>query len=493
MNHSEEAQCVLILDLSSDNPINVPWIEGYLQPARYRAVYRVTDFGAERAPQGGAPSQRVWRDWTAAVDLMLKRAREDLGANQENVHYYVAGRAGLPLFAYLGLRLGKQAPITMVNQRDDHALDIVPFQQSIGTIAGEPDRERFFNIVRGMYRDEPSLAKGRVAVFISTQRDSDREAINAFAESLDVPLADIVTVRARPVGGDSLTVRTLLEAGDGPRAARELVEHFTAIQDSFPRSNGLIVYIAGPATLAAMVGRAMNPRIHSPVWLPNFRDRKYEPAVEIPWPLVSGGKPRILVLVANIADEKGRRVDMDRELRGMFESLGKEMDARRCELRYCPAVRVRDVMNALRDFKPHLLHFIGHGNPQGLCFTREDGSKQRVLGEDLCDILAQSKVDDLKLVVLNACQSDEIARKLTSVVNCAIGTVIDLPNEHAILFARRFYDDLVHGWSVPDAFERARVESRVETGNRRVIFDIKYRDGIDHRQLVIFSPADPDR
>jgi hypothetical protein len=177
----------------------------------------------------------------------------------------------------------------------------------------------------------------------------------------------------------------------------------------------------------------------------------------------------------------------------MFESLGKEMDARRCELRYCPAVRVRDVMNALRDFKPHLLHFIGHGNPQGLCFTREDGSKQRVLGEDLCDILAQSKVDDLKLVVLNACQSDEIARKLTSVVNCAIGTVIDLPNEHAILFARRFYDDLVHGWSVPDAFERARVESRVETGNRRVIFDIKYRDGIDHRQLVIFSPADPDR
>lgn len=493
MSSSEEVQCVLILDLASDNPIHIRSIEGYLPPSQRRDVYHLTDFDVQPAPQGGAPRPRVWREWTAAVDLMLRRARAELDATQEDVHYYVAGRVGLPLLAHLGLRLGKQARITMINRRDDHAWDIVPFQQPPGTIAGEPDRERFFNVVRGMYRDEPATGDGRVAVWVSTQHDLDRDAVRAFARSLGTPLAGIVTLRARPAGDDSITARKLLGAGDGPRAARELVDHFTAIPDSFPHASGLIVYISGPATLAAMVGRAMNPRIHSPVWLPYFRNPRYEPAVEVPWPLVSGGKPRILVVAANTADKDGRRVDMDRELRGMFESLGKEMEASRCELRYCPAVRVQDFMDKLRDFKPHLLHFIGHGNDQGLVFTREDGSRHLVQGEHLRDLLAESKVDDLRLVVLNACRSNEHARKLTAVVDCAIGTLIDVQNEVAIHFARRFYGDLVHGWSVPDAFRRARAQSRAETGNARAIFEIEYRHGVDRSQLVLFSPANRDR
>lgn len=488
MSPSQEAQCILILDLASDNPIGERSIEESLPPSANRRMYRVTQYGAAPAPYGGAAGRRSWRDWTTAVDRMLKQAREDLGADREIAHYYLAGRAGLPIFAYLGVRLGKQARITMINQRYDGPWDIVPFQQPPGATAS-PETERFFDMVRGLRRDEPNTGDGRVAVFVSTQRDLEDKAIRDFARSLDTPLAGIVVLRARPRGDSSQSALRLLGADDGPRAARELVEHFTAIRDCYPHGSGLIVYIAGPATLAAMVGRAMNPRVHSPVWLPYFRAPGYEPAVEIPWPLVSGGKPRILVLVANPADTEGRRLDTDRELRGMMEALEKEMDARRCELRFCFAGRVWDLMNKLGEFQPHLFHFIGHGELFGLCFTRDDGSEHFVDGDELRDMLVSSGTDELHLVVFNACQSHEQARKLTTVVDCAIGTNVDIADESAIHFARRFYDDLVQGWSVADAFERARVASRAETGDAREIFEICPRDGIDPEQLVFFSPG----
>jgi CHAT domain/SMODS-associated and fused to various effectors sensor domain len=489
---TQEAQCILILDLASDNPISERSIEPFLPPSTNRRIYRVTGHGAEPAPHGGAPNRRGWRDWTAAIDRMLAQARADLGEDGDIAHYYLAGRAALPILAYLGVRLAKQARVTMINQRSDGPWDVVPFQQPPGVAASEPDRERFFDVVRGLRRDDPYEGNGRVAVFVSTQRDLEEKALRDFASSLDTSLAGIVVLRASPRGDSAHQALRLLGAEDGPRAARELVEHFTAIPDCYPHSSGLIVYIAGPATLGAMVGRAMNPRIHSPVWLPNFRKPGYKPAVEIPWPLVSGGKPSILVLVANTPDADGDRLDSDGELRDMLDTLQKQMSAKRCELRLCPAVRERDLMDALRDFKPHLLHFIGHGDERGLYLTGDDGSERFVHGDELRDMLASSRVEDLHLVVFNACRSHVQAKDVSALVDCAIGTNVDVPDESAIRFARRLYDDLVRGCSVAHAFARASSESRAGTGDTRKIFELHHRDVFDPEQLVFFSPAARD-
>lgn len=489
MSSSEEVQCVLILDLASDNPISERVVAPHLPPSARRRAYHVTAFGAPPAPRGSASSRRGWRDWTAAVDRMLKQAREDLGADRDIAHYYLAGRAALPIFAYLGLHLDKRARVTVVNQRHDGAWDIVPFLHPPDVQPSTSGGERFFDMVDGLRRDYPNKADGRVAVFVSTQRDLEEKAIRDFAKSLDTPLAGIVTLRARPQGETAHDALRLLGAGDGPRAASELVAHFTAIRDCYAHHSGLIVYIAGPVTLGAMVGRAINPHVHSPVWLPNFQAPRYEPAVEVPWPLVSGQKPKILILVANAPDAEGDRLGSDFELRDMVRAFEQKMKANGCNLRFCFAGRVRDLVAELRD-PPHLFHFIGHGAPSGLYFIADDGSELFVHGDELHRILTSSKVEDMHLAVLNACNSDELAETLTAVVDCAIGTTIDVLDESAIRFARCFYDDLVHGWSVADAFKRATAESTAGTSDERQIFEIHARDGIDLEQLVFFSPAD---
>lgn len=490
---SQDAQCILVLDLASDNPITADSILPYVPPSQLRRCYRVTDFEAQRSPVGGAGGRRGWRDWTRAVDGMLQQARADFDADGVVPHYYVAGRAGLPIFAYLGLRLGKHARVTAINQRGDHQWDVVPFQQPPGVAGSPAGAERFFNVVRGLRRDDPSPADGKVAVFVSTQRDLDEATsttIRTFAKSLGVALAGVVNIRARPEESPDTNALRLLGAGDGPRAARELVNHFTAIPDCYPHSSGVLVFVAGPAILGAMVGRAMNPRVLGPVWFPYFRNPKYEPAVEHPWPLVSGGTPRILVLTSNPAGAGGGRLDTDREVRDMLEPLRKHMDSQRCKLEHCPATRVRDFMDRLRDFKPHLLHFIGHGAQFGLCFSDEAGDERFVEGDAFRRMLDASDVEDLRLVVLNACRSHEQAQKLTAMVDCAVGTTTDVPDECAIQFARRFYEDLASGTSVGYAFSRATAELSNDCDGE--IFKMYARAGSNPREIVFFSPASRD-
>jgi hypothetical protein len=495
----EEAQRILILDLASDNPVDMQIVESLLQSSSNRRTYRVTEFGAIPSSEGGAADPHAWRTWTDAVDRMLMRLREELGGDGGIAHYYVAGRAGLPIFAHLGVRLGKQARITAINQRPSGEWDVVPFQKprpisdTASTIgfrapaagASGPSGGRFFEVVKGL--DRESSATGRVAVFVSTQRDLEAEKIRSFARKLDVPLADIVTIRARPPE-PGMTTRRWLSGSDGPRAAAELEEYFTAIKDCYPYNEGLIVFLAGPVSLGLMAGWAINPRIYTPVWLPYFRKNEYEPAVEIPWPLVSGGKPRILIATANPADDEGGHLDIERELRGMLKHLD-EVSGPGCEYRFCMAARVGDLMEKLEGFQPHILHFSGHGEKGGCVFRRDNGDEHFVPMAALTDMI-RSTARELRLAVFCSCQSTWQAEALTDLADCTIGTNANVLDEAAIAFSAQFYAALTRGSPVKRAFEQGRARAAAEAQDSTCEFHLHVRDGVDASQVIIFSPSE---
>lgn len=492
-DRSTEIQCILMLDLSIDNPITARSVEPHLQPAARRIALHLTDFGAERAPYGGASDRRTWRRWMLAVDAMLAEARGQLGDDVELAHYYLAGRAALPLFAYLGLRLGKQASITTVNRRDDGTWDVVPCQ---GPVASSPGAgsARFFDDVRGLDEDDRSADAGMVAVWVSTQRDVDRGLLRTFARARgDRDLAGIVSMRARPAPGSPTGDMQLLEGADGPGAARELAECFRSIPDRYPRSSGLMVFVSGPVTLAAMVGRAINPRIHGPVWWPYFRGGAYEPALEYPWPLISG-PPKILIVTANPPSGENSFLDAETELKHLESVLAEREEKNLCQVRRCPAATVPELMKMLGHFKPNILHFIGHGKQLGLYLRGTDGDHTAfVHGEDFQRMLTASLSDEnseMHLVVLNACCTHDLARSLAEHVSCAIGTDGEVPDGTAIQFASRFYDDLVHGTSVRYAFNRAVAECRASTGSEQDIFCIHPSEAHTPDELVFFSPAE---
>ncbi|WP_428264872.1 CHAT domain-containing protein [Haliangium sp.] len=490
MTRLEEVPCLLILDLSVENTITERSLLPLLpDTAAEPLVYRVSDYGAERARRGNATDERTWRAWTQAVDAMLAAMWDDLDDDAELAHYYVAGRAGLPICAYLGLKLGKQARITALNARPDGEWDFTPFQRPRSTAAasattGQASREsRFFTVVKGLRRDDPVQVNGKVAVFVSTQRELVRDDIADFAHARDIPLAGIVEIRAAP-DPDAAQSRQWMDGSDGPRVAAELEQHLTTVAECYPHHEGLMVFIAGPLSLAVMVGRALNPHIFVPIYLPNYAGHGYASAVEVPWPLVSGGKPRFLITTACPATTK--RLSTESELRDLSHLLDAEVEAGRCDVELCPAVRDRDLLDKLTAFKPHILHFGGHGKPRGVSFMRDDGSERFFRIDEMRTALTATG-SDLLLVVLNACHSWALAEALDDLVDLSIGMSHEIPDAAARSFARRFYKALTQGVSVARALEQGKLCAEVSDGLIRV----GGRKRAEAKKTVFFSPIDP--
>ena len=129
---------------------------------------------------------------------------------------------------------------------------------------------------------------------------------------------------------------------------------------------------------------------------------------------------RILFLAAKPTDTDPLR--LGEEVRTIDERL-READYRD-QLDLVPhfAVRLEDLSKSLLRYKPHLVHFSGHGSPSGAIILEDASGRSnevspKVLG-DLFGILR----DNLRCVVLNACYSATQANEVTDGIDCVVGT-----------------------------------------------------------------------
>lgn len=104
--------------------------------------------------------------------------------------------------------------------------------------------------------------------------------------------------------------------------------------------------------------------------------------------------------------------------------------------------------------RPDILHISTHGDDDLLVFRNCNGGRIDVTAEILSSFLRYSGRP--RLIYVNACKSDVIATKLCDTVPMAIGTTVALNNLSARAGAVAFYDRLMWGHSVADAFEVSR-------------------------------------
>ncbi|MCC6552540.1 MAG: SAVED domain-containing protein [Polyangiaceae bacterium] len=252
---------LLHLDLATDNPIAPGDLERHL-PERTDHTLGLRAQGVRPTPNG---SDLDWPACDAAIRELCAAARA-LAPPDRAIRYYVAGRAALPVFALLGLELSPWADVTLLNRRRCGVWDIFPVDGP-----PPPDCGPFFTNRRGL--DQLSDVEGRVAVFVSTQHPLVPERIEALFRAEAERLAGIVELRA----GSS--VEGVIDAARAPAAMAEIADACNRLPAAYPRRTGVALFIAGPATLAFMAGRALNPRVLRDVWLPNYDGQAYRPAL----------------------------------------------------------------------------------------------------------------------------------------------------------------------------------------------------------------------
>lgn len=167
---------------------------------------------------------------------------------------------------------------------------------------------------------------------------------------------------------------------------------------------------------------------------------------------------KILILAAN--PKTTPRLRLDEEFREIEEGLRRSKHRDQFEISSRIAVRLRDIRRVLLDYEPHIVHFAGHGEKDGLLVEDELGMAMLISSKALAGLFKLAS-NHVECVILSACYSAPQADAIGKHINYVIGMRGEIEDKVAIEFAAGFYDALGAGKSVEEAFEFGRMAIRL--------------------------------
>ena len=179
---------------------------------------------------------------------------------------------------------------------------------------------------------------------------------------------------------------------------------------------------------------------------------------------------------------------LDEEARTIQEMIRKSehRDSISFETRW--AVRPLDILQAINEINPDVVHFSGHGADTGeLVLENTDGSAKIVTKEAITQTIMASS-DKIHLLFFNACFSYEQAQEVINHVDAAIGMTTSISDKEACTFADQFYSSLGFGFSVKKAFDQAKGVMMLESPEEANTPILYTKDGIEADSLFIVNP-----
>jgi RNA polymerase sigma factor (sigma-70 family) len=148
------------------------------------------------------------------------------------------------------------------------------------------------------------------------------------------------------------------------------------------------------------------------------------------------------------------RLALDAEVRDIERKIQLSSCRIPIRLRTHWAVQPDDLLQALNQDRPTVVHFSGHGTgDEGIVMHGIDGDAASVGAPALARLFRTMK-DDIRVVVLNACYSEAQARPIAKIIDCVVGMKSSIGDVAARAFSAAFYGALGHGKSVSNAFDQ---------------------------------------
>lgn len=197
-------------------------------------------------------------------------------------------------------------------------------------------------------------------------------------------------------------------------------------------------------------------------------------------------KITVLFLAANPTDTPPLR--LDEEARSIQEKirLSEYRDSVHFESRW--ATRAADILQAINETNPTIVHFSGHGASTGeLALLNPDGSTKIVTKEAMTSAMATAS-DTIRLVVFNACFSEAQAASVVEHIEAAIGMSDSIRDDTACTFAAQLYSSIGFGRSLRTAFDQAKAELLLEGIPGENIPQIYARDDVNLDDMILVQP-----
>lgn len=191
----------------------------------------------------------------------------------------------------------------------------------------------------------------------------------------------------------------------------------------------------------------------------------------------------VLIMTSNPINTNQLR--LDEEVRAISEMIRKSehRDSVKLESRW--ATRTIDILQAINELNPTIVHFSGHGDSDGNIYVQNnDGTAKNISKQTMVQVL-KSSTDKIKLIFFNSCFSYLQAEAVTEHIPCAIGMSDTIGDNAAKVFAAQFYSAIGFGKSVKNAFEQAKAALLLEGINEENVPVLYTQKGMNAEEIFI--------
>jgi len=199
-------------------------------------------------------------------------------------------------------------------------------------------------------------------------------------------------------------------------------------------------------------------------------------------------KITVVFFAADPGSDSTSKLALDEEARLIGERIraSEHRDAVVFHTRW--AVRPRDVLQAINELQPTVVHFSGHGTSGDTLVLQDDqGMEKHVTKEAIVSAMALG-VESVKLVFFNTCFSFNQAQGCLQHVPATIGMNRDVGDLPARIFSAQFYSAIGFGLSITKAFQQAKALIAMETPGEESIPELYVQDGLSEESLTLVRP-----
>ena len=194
----------------------------------------------------------------------------------------------------------------------------------------------------------------------------------------------------------------------------------------------------------------------------------------------------VLFMAANPLDQAALR--LDEEVRSISMMIRKSAHRDAVDLKSCWAVRPLDVLQALNEHSPRIVHFSGHGSDQDEIIFQDNLGNTKVVSKEAIVVTMAAASGEIRLVFFNTCYSRNQAEAVVKHVPAAIGMKTSIGDDAARVFSAQFYSAIGFGLSVSRAFQQAKAALMLESIPEHDTPELFLGDGVDGNSLFLVQP-----
>jgi CHAT domain-containing protein len=197
-------------------------------------------------------------------------------------------------------------------------------------------------------------------------------------------------------------------------------------------------------------------------------------------------KVKVLFLAAD--PFKQNALSLDEEIRAITARIRAAEHRDRLDLVSAFAVRPDDLQQLLLQHRPHVVHFSGHASQAEQLILQDQDGQPKPVSKDALTNLFEVLKRNIRVVVLNACDTTPQAEAIAKVIDCAIGMNTEIGDAAARVFAAAFYQALGHSCSVQEAFDLGKNALMLEGIPEEQTPELHHRENVDPTSLILVDP-----